>query len=72
MESKEAVRRMLSEYYLSQVWLIQKLKEKGIITDRSELSSVLRGVRHGPKADSIISVSYSILADYAEREKNSA
>lgn len=72
MDQKETVRSMLSEYYLSQVWLIQKLKTKGIITDRTELSSVLRGVRHGPKADSIISASFAILKDYAEREKNSA
>lgn len=52
---------------LSYVWLIDRLAERRIITDKSEVSAVLAMKRFGPKANVIISASYQILRMYEER-----
>lgn len=61
---RDEIRIMLLNNNLSQVWLIGQLAEKGIITDKSELSSALSGSRTGKKIDKIIDISLQILHDY--------
>ena len=56
---------MLYRNTLTNAWLINRLEEKGINTEKSEMSSVLRGVRKGAKAESIIKTSVKILKYYA-------
>lgn len=59
-EGKE-IKRKLFDRDLTQVWLIGQLKEKGCLTDKTELSSALSGSRKGPKVDRIIKLSKEIL-----------
>lgn len=47
----------------TQVWLINELAARGLITDKSELSSVLAGARRGLKADLIINKAREVLSD---------
>jgi hypothetical protein len=63
-EEREKIRAMLYRNTLTNTWLINRLEEKGINTEKSELSSVLRGVRKGAKAESIIRTSVEILGNY--------
>lgn len=62
----ERVREMLRRNGLKYDWLINNLKEKEIKTEKTELSSVLHGVRKGPKAESIIDASLEILEQYEQ------
>lgn len=61
------VRNALAEYRLTQVWLIRQLGDKGLFTDKSEMSSVLSGTRIGSKADEILRRSAEVLEIYGER-----
>ena len=54
MEERENIRERLRKHSLSYVWLISQLRMRGIVTDKTEMSSVISGVRNGAKADSII------------------
>lgn len=47
----------------TQVWLIGELRLRGILTDKTEMSSVLSGTRIGPKADRILTTSAEILKE---------
>lgn len=47
----------------TQVWLSGELRSRGILTDKTELSSVLSGTRIGPKADRILATSAEILKE---------
>lgn len=49
---------------MKQVWLLTKLREHGVETNPSQLSSVLSGYLRGPKADLIISTSDQILDEF--------
>lgn len=69
IHERDRIRVLLFENSLSQVWLINRLEEKGIFTDKSELSSALSGSRRGEKIDKIISTSIEILNDYVEKMK---
>ena len=46
----------------TQVWLIEKLAERGIKTSSDELSKVLNDARKGKKADLIKETALAILA----------
>lgn len=46
---------------LSQRWLRDRLEDKHILTDPSQLSSILRGALKSPKAEVVIAVSEEIL-----------
>lgn len=48
------IREQLTQYRLTQVWLIRQLSVIGLLTDKSEMSSVLSGTRLGSKADEIL------------------
>ena len=54
MEERENIRERLRKHSLSYVWLISQLRMRGIVTDKTEMSSVISGVRNGAKADSIV------------------
>jgi hypothetical protein len=58
---------MLYRNTLTNAWLVNRLEEKGINTEKTEMSSVLRGVRKGAKAESIIKSSIDILSEYEEK-----
>ena len=60
-------REQLTQYRLTQVWLIRQLSVIGLLTDKSEMSSVLSGTRLGSKADEILRKSAKVLAVYADR-----
>lgn len=64
MKERESIRMRLRRHTLSYVWLINQLRMRGIITDKTEMSSVMSGVRIGTKADSIIQTAGEILDDY--------
>lgn len=44
--------------------LIGQLALRGIVTDKTEMSSVISGTRNGTKADAIIELSIDILDKY--------
>ena len=58
VEERENIRERLKKHKLSYVWLI------GIVTDKTEMSSVISGTRNGTKADAIIELSIDILDKY--------
>ena len=62
-EPGQSVKTSLCQRGLTQKRLIEMLGERGIDTDKTELSSVLAGRRAGPKARMIITVSQEILQD---------
>lgn len=63
---RDQIREMLYRNTLTNSWLINRLEEKGIITDKTVMSSVLRGTRKGDKARSIIINSIQILEHYEQ------
>ncbi len=63
-EERDRIRQMLYRNSLTNTWLINRLGEKGIRTEKTEFSSVLRNVRKGAKAEKIVRASTEILEDY--------
>ena len=63
-EERDRIRLMLYRNTLTNAWLVNRLEERGVITEKTEMSSVLRGVRKGAKAETIIKTSLEILDDY--------
>lgn len=66
MEELDTIRERLKKHRLSFVWLIHQLHQKGIITDKTEVSSVFAGTRTGVKADAIVKTTKYILNDYEQ------
>ena len=66
-EERDRIRLMLYRNTLTNTWLVNRLEERGIITEKTEMSSVLRGVRKGAKAETIIKTSLEILNDYESK-----
>ena len=64
MEERENIRERHKKHKLSYVWLIGQLALRGIVTDKTEMSSVISGTRNGTKADAIIELSIDILDKY--------
>ena len=60
----ELIRSKLTDNALPQRWLIVQLGSVGIVTDKSEMSSILAGTRIGAKVDEVIRRSLDILSDY--------
>lgn len=56
-EERDRIRLMLYRNTLTNAWLVNRLEERGVITEKTEMSSVLRGVRKGAKAETIIKTS---------------
>lgn len=66
-ENREQIRLMLDRNALTQVWLINQLEGQGVDTDKTEMSSILRGTRKGPKAELIMDKSLEILEVYESK-----
>ena len=64
MTDRDELREKLARNHLSYVWLIDQLRRKNVVTDKTEMSSVVAGTRNGKKAEIIISVSLDILDSY--------
>lgn len=67
MEELNNIRNRILDNRLSYKWLIYQLENRGIITDKSEISSVFAGTRKGKKADSIIQNTNDILNEYESK-----
>ena len=52
---------------LTYTWLIHRLSDEGLLTDKFEMSATLSGTRIGPKADEILRRSLDILNKYEEK-----
>ena len=63
---RESIKKRLNEHSLTQVWLINRLEEMGILTDKSELSSTLSGTRKGAKTEALLKYADEILSRYEE------
>lgn len=68
-EEGHKIRKALFDSDKTQVWLISKLAERGVKTDKTEMSSVLKGTRRGNKADLILTTSAEILNDYKNERR---
>lgn len=66
-EERDRIRLMLYRNTLTNAWLVNRLEERGVITEKTEMSSVLRGVRKGAKTETIIKTSLEILDDYESK-----
>lgn len=66
MDELDEIRGRLKKHRLSFVWLIYQLKQRGIVTDKTEVSSIFAGTRKGAKADAVVKVSNLILNDYEQ------
>lgn len=58
------IRKMVADNTLSYTWLIQKLSDKGLLTDKFEMSATMAGTRRGQKADDILCHAYAVLCEY--------
>jgi len=60
------IRFRLQKHNLSYVWLISQLRLRGVVTDKTEMSSVISGARSGPKAERIIQTAAAVLDSYEQ------
>ena len=67
---REKIKRALDKNALTQVWLINRLRERGLTTDKTELSSVFSGTRRGAKISALLRVSDEILTHYEKVMNN--
>lgn len=67
MQERKTIQNRLRDNRLTSVWLINQLFERGITTEKSELSSIFAGTRNGPKADAILTASAQILDEYESK-----
>lgn len=58
------IKEKLRANSLTSVWLINRLAEHEVFTDKTEMSAILTGIRRGPKVDEVVSVSLDILDLY--------
>ena len=63
----EQIREKVADCSLTYTWLIRRLSDEGLSTDKFEMSATLSGVRTGCKADEILRRSLDILHEYQER-----
>ena len=66
MDELNNIRNRLKKQRLSFTWLICQLRERGIVTDKTEVSSIFAGTRKGTKVDAIIKMSNIIMSDYEQ------
>lgn len=61
---RDEIRLRLYQNRLSYTWLIWQLEKRGIMTDKTEMSTVISGTRKGPKADQIVQEAIAVLNEY--------
>lgn len=64
MRERKPLKERISENNLTFVWLIGMLKKIGINTDKSEMSSAVRGTVSGKKPEMIVEASHWVLDQY--------
>lgn len=64
MEDREKLRLWLDWYNLTQSWLIDTLRRRGLEVDKATLSSALKGTITGPRVTKIMEVSRQIQDEY--------
>ena len=57
------IKERLADMGKSQVWLLKKLRERGVITQPPQLSNIINGVYTYPKAKSIGEMCDKILTE---------
>ncbi len=65
------IRERLQSRGKTQVWLIHKLAEKGVIVNPPEMSYILSGVLNTPKAQKVIDLCGEILDETEESDHES-
>lgn len=63
----EQIRDKVFRFTLTYTWLIHRLSDEGLLTDKFEMSATLSGTRIGPKADEILCRSLDILNEYEKK-----
>ena len=63
-ELAQTIKEKIERFSLTFVWLVHRLADAGIFTDKFELSATLSCTRVGPKADEILRLSLEILDTY--------
>lgn len=66
-EERDLIRLMLLRNSLTQTWLINRLEDAGVHTDKTEMSSALGGRRKGEKVNLILRKSIEILTEYEQK-----
>jgi len=66
-EERDLIRLMLLRNSLTQTWLINRLEDVGVRTDKTEMSSALGGRRKGEKVNLILRKSVEILTEYERK-----
>lgn len=62
------VKAWLKTHHLSQLWLRDRLSEKGITLDKTGLSTYLSGRRDGlPRAEEVHSAILDVITEYESR-----
>lgn len=64
MVAESEIKAMLERNGLPVVWLISRLRERGIDTNSDEMSKIFRGKRAGAKVSRIIAESLLVIAKY--------
>lgn len=64
----DRVKTVVQQHNLTYTWLIARLADVGLLTDKYEVSATVNGTRLGAKADEILRRSVDILAEYEDWE----
>jgi len=67
MEKSANVRMRLALNRLTQTWLAEMLREKGVAACASEISKALSGEQNTPKAKKIVEVAETILDEHEKK-----
>ena len=66
MKSENSIKDRLVLAKKTQVWLIGKLRERGIDVPPPQMSQIVNGVYVGPKSKAVLKTCDEILADWRE------
>ncbi len=69
-EKRDKIRVGLLKNNLTQVWLINRLSQRGVDVDKSTMSSILAGTSKGYKSQFVIDESLKILDEYDTKMNN--
>ena len=61
------LRYRLLDLHLSYAWLIDRMKHRGMVVDKSTLSSSVNGTIRGERVDRIIELGNEILDEYEKK-----
>lgn len=64
MDSQKDLRSRLQDHGLNYTWLIKVLKFRGLVVDKTTLSSAVNGTITGPRVEKIMENSAVILDEY--------